>query len=177
VDQTSAFGIITQFVPAEYLIYVAVSVAALIFFLFLMLVMYKLRSGRATAPDLTLSFDDVSSLKEKGLLTEEEMKRVRAAMARQVAGRLSAKRPTTKPETLLYDPEVIALEEKARAKQSQMPADEHHGAEQPQKQPEPPADEVPLPPGIETLAEQGLITPEELAAIRKRAAERKQPDP
>lgn len=178
MDQSSTLSVITQYVPAEYLVYVVISVVALVIFLLVMLFMYKLRMGRGSAADISLSFDDVSRLKEKGLLTEEEMKRVRAAMARRLAEQLKPRQTTAKPEALLYDPEVMALEEKARAKQAQM-SDPATPSPQPSGSQAAPADspaKAQLPSDIEALVQQGLITPEELATIRKRAAERGRPD-
>jgi hypothetical protein len=175
VGQSSAISIITQYVPVEYLVYVVFSVVALIIFLFVMLVMYKLRSGRESSAQVGLAFDDISRLKEKGLLTEEELKQVRAAMARRLTDQLKTKAPAAKPETLLFDPEVMALEEKARAKEQAKADIPPLDAPQPPSPPAPsPGEEpeVPLPPEIEALAAKGLITQEELETIRKRAAAR-----
>lgn len=175
VGQSSTISIITQYVPVEYLIYVVFSVIALVIFLFVMLVMYKFRSGRGSSAEVGLAFDDISRLKEKGLLTEEELKKVRAAMARRLTDQLKTKATAAKPETLLFDPEVMALEEKARAKEqarANTPPLDATQAPLPPAAPQQAQPEVPLPPDIEALVAKGLITQEELEAIRRRAAAR-----
>ena len=138
------------------------------------------RSKRSNQLDnvLGMSIEDISDMRNKGLLTPEETAKVRAAMARQMARSFSQK-PSF--NNLTSDPEILRLEELARQKREAREAggkplfDEQESAPthlSDTTQP-PPANDVQLPPDVVSMADLGLITPEELERIKDRIRAKK----
>jgi len=126
---------------------------------------------------LGMSIEDISDMRSKGLLTPEETAKVRAAMARQMARSLSQK-PTF--DSLGSDPEILRLEELARQKREAREAGalplnwETSDAPVPSGGNQSTADDdVQLPPDVMSMADLGLITPEELERIKDRIRSKK----
>ena len=168
------------------MIYPVAVAAILVVFIIVVSLMRKLQRRSSGSGEVGMSLDDVSTLKERGLLTEEESRRVRAALSRQVARQVLTSKTSGGVGSLLADPEVRRLEalaaEKAARKQSDEPDDE------PSPGPAPAAPlpvsgaardiasgglpEPALPPDVLTMVEMGLITAEELEIIKSRAREK-----
>lgn len=203
----------------DYLMYALMAAAALVFFIVVSLILRKLSLGKSSDPSAGLTYLDVTGLKKRGMLTDEEAARVRAAMSRQVEKlRSDAEKPQIPGEVgLLTDPEVRRLEALAEARARAAQTDPRQalqnwpagsqddsgypavnsGEERPVFSPRrdrpvpanspglpgleeiglaemravnlpPEDDDVALPPDVLKMVELGLITPEELAAIRER---------
>lgn len=162
---------------------------AVFLLLILVIILRKVRGVRRADMVFGMTIDDVGNLKQKGLLTEEESKAVKQALARQFARQHQIQTAGQKPADLLADPEIIRLqqqaEERRRATVDQLAAaanrqqtDAPPPAPQTQASPAPASAEdeegdVQLPPDVLTMAELGLITAEELESIKRRTRERK----
>ena len=139
-----------------------------------------MRAKRANKLDnvLGMSIEDISDMRSKGLLTPEETAKVRAAMARQMTRSLSQK-PTF--ENLTSDPEILRLEELARQKREARETGGQPLFDLPAQVPPAPSDtnqppnhnDVQLPPDVLSMADLGLITPEELERIKDRIRTKK----
>ena len=127
---------------------------------------------------LGMSIEDISEMRSKGLLTPEETAKVRAAMARQMTRALSQK-PTF--ENLTTDPDILRLEELARQKREAREGGGQPLFNEPGRAPsassgtnQPYANsDVQLPPDVLSMADLGLITPEELERIKDRIRSQK----
>lgn len=109
---------------------------------------------------------DITRMKDRGALTEEEAKAVRAAMSRQVLERTRAEEEARKKR---FSPEVD-LEEMKQAREASRPALERMpptAAERPEGQPSeakppPPPREDPLPEHLRPLRSRPLLELEEM---------------
>lgn len=140
---------------------------------------------------------DLMTLRQKNLLTPEEMKMVSQAIARRMAEKESKERRGTgalSTSTLMHDPEVQRLQELAQAKrlaEAQAAAGGLPPTSQVQPGTETPAspsvepvtasaspapvpeeaenlDDVVLPLDVQQLVEAGLLTPEEVQNVKRR---------
>ncbi|MEI7633946.1 MAG: hypothetical protein WCK47_06665 [bacterium] len=187
------------------------AVGGVIGILLLLLIVFMLvrraLSGRITDMELGMTLPDISKLKQKGLLTEEESLRLRESIARRTMER--AMNPPTPAKTggassLLVDPEVRRLEALAMVKMMESPPSAMEPRDSPAEDMarrkaaekktfhEPAAHlsvgheaqaamphgedaEPELPPDIQSMAEMGLITEEELQQMKKRLRGQKSP--
>jgi hypothetical protein len=181
------------FDPA-YLYYAAGAGVLLVGFYIVLVVVSKNKSSKADRTLSGLASIDISGMKSKGLLTEEELAKVRQAMSRQVTRQLntaSAKpQPGLKADMLLLtDPDVQRLEALADAKQqvaekpilsnpppqgSRAPANDPFAPVEPVLSPGGPEPDVILPPDVQSMADMGLISPEEVENIKQRIKAKKQ---
>lgn len=165
---------------STYAVYAIVALVAIFLFLLLLLVFRRARFGRAGESGIGMTLDDVGTLQQKGLLTPEEMKRVREALSRQVVKQYSVQQgPKSGANALLHDPEVRRLEvladAKAREKERMLAARQEPPVPQFTLKteasdaliPEPNGD-VELPPDVLTMVQLGLITADELERIKER---------
>lgn len=151
------------------------------------------RRGRNLADDSGLN---LMSMKQKNLLTPEEMRMVSQAIARRMAEKDTKKRSETPltTSTLLYDPEVVRLQEEAMAKrqqeQEQAPVGAGTDGTVERVRPEDfsvvgqvasdgdegmaGSEEIPLPPEVQQLADAGILTEEEIENVRQRLRARGQ---
>lgn len=138
---------------------------------------------------------NLMALKQKNLLTPEEMRMVSQAIARRMAEKETQNKmqaPLT-TSTLLYDPEVVRLQEEAMAKrqQAEQEASLKTTAEEPGEQAGAvdslgvsqttlsedggsTEKELPLPPEVQQLADAGILTEEEIENVRQRLRARGQ---
>lgn len=146
---------------------IAFSVAGIV--IMVMLLMLFRRLGNRRKSDMEDSGLNLMSMKQKNLLTPEEMRMVSAAIARRMAEKETRKTSNTPltTATLLHDPEVLRLQQEALAKRDReknQPAD-------------PPTDttnddDVELPPEVQQLADAGILTEEEIANVKRRLRNR-----
>jgi hypothetical protein len=171
----------------RYLIYVVAAFLAIFLLLIITIMMRKVRGVRKADVVFGMSIDDVGNLKSKGLLTEEESKAVRHALARQLSKQYNLTGTAPKPGDLLADPEVLRLQAEAEERRKAAARAQVAGiSSQETKTPVPTApasataavasddEDVQLPPDVLTMAELGLITKEELENIKARARQKRQ---
>ncbi len=155
---------------------------------------FSKRRGSNLADDSGLN---LMAMKQKNLLTPEEMKMVSQAIARRMAEKETQKRAQNSltTSTLLYDPEVVRLQEEAMAKRQQdaqetaVKAGSDGLAERADadevSEPETDvlsggndgmteAEDVALPPEVQQLADAGILTEEEIENVRRRLRTRGQ---
>lgn len=173
-------SVIREIVDVRYILYSIGSVALLIVAILVLLVIKKLKLRRETdAMESAVAFGDLSGLKSKGLMTDEELKKVRAAMAKQVISKLDSA-PTGKAPALgaasllMADPDVQRLEELARQKGLNPDLAEEPGGTEEAGIAGGSGAEDDIPPQVMDLFKQGLITEEELQKIRERARRQNQ---
>jgi hypothetical protein len=178
-----------------YLYYMAGAGILLVVFYIVLVVVSRNKSSKADRSLSGLASIDISGMKSKGLLTEEELAKVRQAMSRQVTRQLntaSAKpQPGLKADLLLLaDPDVQRLEALADAKQqvAEKPPMRQNPPSQSSRAPTTdsfaPVDpvlpvrgldsDVVLPPDVQSMADMGLISPEEVENIKQRIKAKKQ---
>lgn len=167
----------------RYLVYAFALFGALVVFYVGLILFRKLGASSAPDPLSGLLGFNATDMKKRGLLTEDELKRVRAAMAKQV--RKSALAPPPGAGTgglnaealLMSDPLVRQLEAAAETKKTAESApgqiSVYDGVPAPGQAAPAPADDTALPPDVLKMAELGLIAPDELEAIRARVRAKK----
>jgi hypothetical protein len=99
--------------------YFLTAVGGLVLFLLIILFLFLRRrfTGDKTENMVSMTISDVGTLQKKGLLTDEESKAVRAALARQFTKQLeSSNRQKAGLNSLLLDPEIRRLEAIAQEK-------------------------------------------------------------
>ena len=180
----------TNPLASRYFLYFLGAFLAIFLLLIITVIMRKVRGVRRAEMVFGMTIDDVGSLKQKGLLTEEESKAVRQALARQFARQQQVQMSGAKPTDLLADPEILRLQQLAEERRKNAatarvapPMETVTQRETPEPILEaaaaettlPPEDDVELPPDILTMAEMGLITAEELENIKERTRARKRP--
>ncbi len=120
-----------------------------LFLLFIIFVLVKRKLGGGSEkfePVIGMTISDVGTLKQKGLLTEEESRAVRAAMARQLTKQLETKSKPARgggAEALLADPEIRRLEALAQERAAAKAASGMRMEEVLQDEPMPAADRTP----------------------------------
>lgn len=191
---------------SRYVLYFLGAFIVIFFLLVITIISRKLRGARKADFNFGMSMEDVGDLKRKGLLTDEESRAVRQALARQFTKQFDQK-PKLTPDMLLADPDVLKLREQAEQKRQaalglaerleQIPKPAAQSPIAPMPLPADPfatpqaeagpgvsaatseapkteeakaeeEEDVALPPDIVTMAELGLITPEELENIKAR---------
>lgn len=102
--------------PHIMLIVSLLGVLLLLIFAFLL----RRAAGRSNLDSsIGMGIGDLKSIEKKGLLTQEEMQRVRQAMARQMTKKLeNSKKSAGGLAALMADPEIIRLQEIAEAKRA-----------------------------------------------------------
>jgi hypothetical protein len=173
---------------------------AIIIVLILAVIIYKRISGRRRDNLYDSTGLDLMRLRNKGLLTPEEMEKVSRSIARRLEEkeaerRKAAARPT--PEALLLDPEVRRLQALAEAKEAedrrsapapvaaerrvqegQQAGSASIQAEDRQTAAVTPDNEgladIELPLEVQQLADAGVLTPEEIDNVKRRLRDRQQ---
>jgi hypothetical protein len=117
---------------------------------------------RQSARSTSFDFGDLTQLQKRGLLTPEEMRKVRNALIRQATQNAKHQaKPLKGAEALLHDKEIKRLEALAEAKRME------RQLEQGSTDSAASADEIP--PELRTAVESGLLSREEARAIAARA--------
>lgn len=97
-------------------------IVSLLALLLLLIFAFLLRrvAGRSNLDSsIGMGIGDLKSIEKKGLLTQEEVQRVRQAMARQMTKKLeNSKKSAGGLAALMADPEIIRLQEMAEAKRA-----------------------------------------------------------
>lgn len=152
--------------------YLGIAVFALFLLILSLLIYVKIRGARASRMEMGMTLSDVSSMQKKGLLTEEESKRVRQALSRQLSKQLEAK-PAAGGGigSLLNDPEVKRLQAIAQARTAQ-PSPDRDPLAIPNPAPQRVRPASAPAPGPETLRPIGA---EDLAAFSRTSGQPAQP--
>jgi hypothetical protein len=172
-DPTIAVSVTTAAQRLEQdIIHYGFAFLALSFVSFIIVFLWRLRSGNEKVIGLAPMDLSKSSIG----LTPEELRRIRQAQARHLEKMTQNAGPKPRPDHLIYDPEVLKLADVAAAKRQEEAMASQDIPNQPNRSSADPENQNmdPLPSDVLKMAELGLISPEELEAIRKRVLAKKQ---
>lgn len=126
--------------PAGGRTFMVLGLVGVLVVLIMIMILRKAIPSRKSDDVLGMSVTDVGSMQKKGLLTEEETKQVRMALARQMTRKLEVKGAKPTVASLASDPEILRLQALAEAKRRgepspELPATQSPAPEEPRPQP------------------------------------------